>query len=143
MTRAHGGRESEVWVDDSGGTLRDLSDFVTSVDAPTNIDQADVTGFTQVRKNYIIGQIDTPITVNGNFDDTATTGAHAVLASLINGTAGYTFRYYPKGSVSGKPLLSGEVLLSGYSLASPLGGQVTFAATLVPADLTGLVWSTA
>ena len=142
MTRAHGGRESEVHIDDSGATLQDISPYVTNVDAPTNIDQAEVTGFGQARKSYLPGQIDTPIGISGNFDDAAAPGAHAVLAGLVGGTVARTFQYYPKGSASGSPQLKGEVFLSAYQVTSPLSGQVTFSASLVPADSTGLVWST-
>ena len=141
MARAHGGRDSEFHLDDSGNTLRDLSQFVTSVDAPHNQDTAEITGFGDVRKSFVLGQIDTTVSVSGNFDNTATTGPHVVLTSLINGSAGYQLRYFPAGSASGNPELSGKVLLGSYNISSPLGDKVSFSASLFAADTTGVVWS--
>jgi hypothetical protein len=142
MPRAQAGREAEFHLKDSGGTLRDLSNFVTNVDTPANIDQAEVTGLSEARKSYIIGQIDTPVTISGNLDTTATTGGHTVLSGLIGGTTPRTMQWYPKGSAAGFPKLTGEVLLTAYGVAAPKDGAVTFTASLVPADVTGLVWGT-
>ncbi len=139
--RAHGGRESEFWIEDSGNTIRDLSADVNNVDAPTNTDTAEVTGFGGTRKSFIAGQIDTPVTVAASFE-TAANRSHTVLSGLIGGTTGYLMKYFPKGSASGLPLLSGSVLLSGYQVTSPLADKVGVSATLVPADATGIVWST-
>ena len=140
MARSHG-REGVVVLDDSAGVARTISADVDNVDAPSNVDTAEVSGFGDARKSYIIGQIDTPIAISGKFE-TGSNLSHAVLASLIGGTAGYTFTFQPKGTASGLPKLTGEVLLGNYQINAPLGGAVTWSAQLVPFNSTGLVWST-
>ncbi len=142
MVRSHGGREAEFHLDDSAGSLKDLSSFVDNVDAPSNIDTAEVTGLNEARKSYIVGQIDTPVSISGSYDDTATTGAHTVLAGLIGGTTGFTMQFYPRGSASGSPSLVGEVLMAGYQISAPVAGKVSFTASFVPFDATGIVWGT-
>lgn len=134
-TRAHG-RETVVQIDNSAGAAQTISGDVDSVNAPTDVDSAEVTGFGDNRKSFIIGQINTPITMSGPFG----TAAHSILSGLVGGTVGYTFVYQPKGTATGLPKLSGEVLLSSYQLTSPIGGRVGWNATLVPFDNTGLVW---
>lgn len=143
MAKIHG-KDTVVKLDDSGGTLRDLSQFITSVDIPVAIDVAEVTGMGQPRKNYITGLQDSnPIAINGNWDDTPTTGPHAVFTSLIGGTAGYTLEVYPAGTASGKPKFSGEALLTSYSLSTGVGGQITFTVNLAPFGTAGFSWGSA
>lgn len=142
--RAHGGRDALTQLDDLGGTLRNISTDVTNVELPQSVDNAEVTGMTETRKSYIPGQIDTPVSLQGNFNaGTALNAAHKVLSN-INGvsTATFTFEHYPQGSASGRPKLSGEVYCLGYTVRAPLGGGVTWEASLMPSDSTGLVWST-
>lgn len=132
-----------VQLDDSGGVLRNISTDISSVDAPDNADTADVTGFTQSRRQYVVGLRDNTITLNGFLNDIANTGVHGVLSGIVGGTAGRTFEFYPNGSASGYARMVGEVLCSAYSVRADIGGAVTFTATLVPADATGIVWGTA
>ena len=142
--RAHGGRDALTQLDDLGGTLRNISTDLTNVEVPQPVDSFEVTGMTETRKSYIPGQIDTPVAITGNLNaGTALNAAHKVL-SAINGvsTATFSFEHYPAGSASGKPKLSGEVFCLGYTVRAPLGGGVTFDASLMPANSTGLVWST-
>jgi len=136
------GRSVVFTIDDSGGTVRNISSDVDSTDAPSTIDTAEVTGFGDAQKSYVTGQQDQKVSIKGNFNDTALTGAHAVLSSLIGGTAGYTLQFMPAGSVSGKPKLYGEVLLTNYSLSAGVGGAVTFAADFVPVAGGSIVWGT-
>ena len=141
--RAHGGRDAITQIDDSSGTLRNISLDVTNVQAPTNFDSAEVTGHTETRKSYIVGQGDTPIQLQGNFNSgTSAIAAHKVLSGILGGTAPRTFEHYPAGSAANLPKLSGEVLCDSLQVTSPLGGGVTWQATLKPADSTGVVWST-
>lgn len=140
MARAHG-KEAVVVLDNSGGSPQTISGDVDNVDAPYNYDEAEVSGFGDEKKSYILGQADTPISMGGKFE-TAANRSHAVLSGLLGGTAGYTFLFQPKGTATGLPKLSGEVLLQSYQIVAGLGGAVTWTAKLSPANSTGLVWST-
>lgn len=141
--RAHGGRDAVTYLDDSGGTLRNISTDLTNVAVPTDADSAMVAGHTETRKSYVVGQIDTPVTLAGNFNSgTAANAAHKVLSGVVGGTALLTFEHYPAGTASGMPKISGEVICDSYQVQAPVGGQVQFTASLKPANPTGLVWST-
>lgn len=142
--RAHGGRDSITQIDDIGGTLRNISTDVTNVDVPENADSAEVSGMTHERKSYIVGQIDTPITLQGNFNGGTALNAQHRVFSGINGvaTASFTFEHYPAGSAAGLPKLSGEVICISYQITAGIGGAVTWQASLLPAGSAGVVWST-
>lgn len=59
----------QFWLDDSGGTLTDLSQYLKSVNAVgIKYDQQDVTGASQAVKNYTVGWGDAPLTVTFQFD---------------------------------------------------------------------------
>lgn len=141
MARYHG-KTSVVKLDNSSAALQDISDGVDNVDAGSTADTAETTGFGDSRKQYVVGHLDNPITLSGKFDD-GSNKSHAVLSGILGGTTPRTFEYYPAGTASGKPKYSGEVLCTSYNVVSPIGGAITFQATLVAADGTGLVWSTA
>ncbi len=74
------GRTNNKWIgfflDNSGGTLTDLSLYLKSINAVgITYDQQDVTGAAEVVKNYTVGWGDAPISVTFQFDN-------AVLAHL-------------------------------------------------------------
>jgi len=141
--RAHGGRDAITQIADSGGVLRNISPDLTNVEVPTSFDTAEVSGMTDSRKSFIAGQGDTPITLQGNFQSgTAANAAHKVLSGILGGTAPISFEHYPAGSASGLPKVTGNVICDSLNVSAPLGGAVSFQATLKSADSTGLVWST-
>jgi len=136
-------RLAKVYLADSAGTTRDISNDVSSVDAPSNADTVDVSGFGQTRKQYVVGLQDNTITLNGFFNDVASIGAHTVLSGIVGGTAGREFVYMPNGSAAGYARMKGTVLCSQYNVRTDIGGAVSFTATLVPADTNGIIWGTA
>lgn len=146
MSKRHG-INAVIQLEDSGGTLRTISNDVDNTDAPINIDSGDVIGFGDASHSYVVGAQDSPISLKGPYNDLVTTGIHAVLTSIIRGTgvggsAGYDFRYMPSGTASGMPRLRGRVLLTSYQPTSPVSGPVTWQASLMPALSTGLNWET-
>lgn len=141
MSKFHG-RNVRVWLADSGAVNRDISIAIDTIDVPSDQDIVDVAGFGDSKKNYVTGLADSKITMNGNFDDTATTGAHAVLTGLIGGTAGYFIQVGPKGTASGYPRFSGSYLLDKYSLSAAINGAVKFTSELVPFGTAGGSWGT-
>lgn len=141
MAKYHG-RLSEFRIDDSAAGLRDISADVNSVEAPQTGDTVEVSGFGDDTKKYVVGLKDSQMRVQGNFNDTATTGSHPVLSGIVAGTAGLKMHYWPRGSVSGAPVFRGSVLCSEYSVSAGISAAVTWTANFVPFDTNPPVWAT-
>ncbi len=72
----------EVHLDDSGGTLRDLSSYVSDIGSVgLTSDTQEVTAYGDGSKNVVIGHPGAPLTIGGPFD----TVAHGYLTG-VNGT---------------------------------------------------------
>lgn len=142
MAKFHG-KNMTVYIADSGGTRRNISVDLDSIEVPSDQDIVDVSGFGDSKKNYVTGLADSRVTMKGQFDDTATTGAHTVLSGLIGGTTGYYLEVYPKGSVAGYPAFKGSYLLNKYTLGAAINGAITHQTELVPFGTAGGSWGTA
>ena len=127
---AHG-KNTVFKVDDSGGTLRDLSAYCDNVDFPRDQSSGESTGFapTSGSRTYEVGLNGATISIAGKWTSAAN-AVDVVLAGLINPTAGAssTFEYGPEGGTSGKIRYTGECFLTQYQSSSPLDGVVTFSA---------------
>ena len=125
------GKSTFFSIDDTGGTVRDISNTLTSVDFPETIDTAETTAFGATSKSYIVGLRDATISVSGMFD--------ATVDGYFIGTepATRSFVFGPAGSTSGNVKYSGECILTSYSLSSPVADVDTYSADFqVPANVT-------
>jgi len=122
-TFAHG-KSTNFSLDDTGGTSRDLSNVLVSVDFPEIIETAETTAFGATSKSYIVGLRDATISISGLWD--------ATVDGYIIGTepATRTFIFGPAGSTSGYVKYTGEAILTNYSVSSPVGDVVTFSLDL-------------
>ncbi len=141
MPKYHG-RLGEFWIDDNGGTLRNLSGDVSSVETPQTGDTVEVSGLGDTTKKYVVGLQDSQVRVQGNFNDGANQ-SHPVLSGVVGGTAGLRMHFYPRGSVASAPVFKGSVLVSEYSVSAAIGGAVVWTANLVPFDTNPPDWTTA
>lgn len=147
MAKWHG-RNTFVAIQDITSQFRNISVDVSSVEAPSDQDIVDVSGFGDSKKNYVTGLADTKVSLKGQFSDAGTavspasSGAYGVLSALIQATAGYVFRFGPKGSASGYPLFQGTYLLNKFNVNSAINGAVMYDAELVPFGQFGGVWGT-
>lgn len=135
------GRLHFIALADSGGTVRDISNDCKTVTVPFQAQPVDVSGGGDSRKTYVVGQLDNTVTLDGPFD-TSANKAHAVFSGVVGGTAGLQFYYAPAGSASGYPRIAGSVFCSMYDVNSDVAGAVTWKATLVPSDSSGITWGT-
>lgn len=141
MPGRHHGKESTVFIDNSSGSLINISGAVTNVDAGAQADTAEATGFGDARKRYVVGHLDNPVTLQGNLEDTSGS-VHDVLTGILGGTTPRSFKYFPAGSASGNPAFTGEVTCTSYNVTSPIGGVITWQAELRAADQNGIQWNT-
>lgn len=122
---------SKFLIDDTGGTQRDLSAFLTELSGlpgPRNLNE--VTAMGDSGAKFIPGLENVTITLAGHFDDTATTGPDAVLGPLRTHTAAVDFEYGPKGDTGGFVKYSGTCWATSYEITSRVGSHVGFRATL-------------
>lgn len=124
MARA-AGRATVFKIDDSGGTIRDISAHVTTVRGfLQEAAELEDTAMGDSWRSRITGGLkDVSFGIDGIWDDAATTGSDTVLSGII-GSIG-TFNFLPDGTA---PTYSGEVWLARYVIDSPVAGIVTFSA---------------
>ena len=118
------GKEGYIAVDDSGGTARDISAYVTSVEGfPGDTASHDVTTLGKDTVHRSAGLDDLKVTIQGIYDDTVD-GYLAGAKGLVG-----TVTYGPKGSTGGYQKYEAEMLLVSYKLSQPVGGMITWSAS--------------
>jgi len=110
-----------------------LSTFTTNVQFNRSGDSHDVTTFGKGSKVYQSGLKDGTSTLQGIYDNTASTGPGAVLRPLVAGAA-VPFVYRPEGTGSGKPQSTVDVIVTAYEETAPVADMVTWSATLQHSD---------
>lgn len=116
------GKNAKFYLNDSGGTERDISSSLTQVQLPKTADTADVSALGDAAKAYIAGLKDATLSIDGTRD--------ATTEGYIDGVVGTTsaFAYCPEGSASGKIKYSGTVLMTSYQPSSPINDATKFTA---------------
>ena len=127
------GKAAFFSIDDTGGSVRDISHVLNSIDFPETTDTAEVTAFGASSRSYIVSLEDATISISGMYDST-------VDGYLKGGTepTSRSFVYKP-GVSSGDAIYAGECILTSYSLSSPVGDVNTFSADF---QVTGTVTRT-
>ena len=113
-------------VDDSAGTGRAISNDVTNVAITMPSGVQDVTGVNSSGMERLLLLADLQITLNGVFNDAASTGAHTVLKdyrTLAASQVGRTTAIVHSGQT-----LSDEILFSDYALTRAADGSLVWSA---------------
>ena len=125
------GKDAYFSIEDGAGTtLRNISPYVTSVEFTQSNDTHDDTTYGQEGHTFRNGLTDGTITVNGLWDDTASTGSYTVFQSLIGIETTVGFEWGPEGNGSGAVKRSGECVVESYSESAPVADLVSFTASL-------------
>lgn len=129
MSRTHG-KDAVFSLDDSGGTLRTISNHCNQVSGlPGAAKLSDVTAFGDGGERSIRGLEGTSFTVSGVFDTAASTGSITVLNGNRTKTTTSSFEYGPEGSTTGKIKYSGECWMESFSCDASVQDAVPFTAT--------------
>jgi len=120
------GKSADFRLDDSGGTLRDISAFLEDVSFPRSIETAETTTFGSSAKSYITGLTDATISISGKFDATA----DGYLAGVVGQAATLSFQYGPAGTTAGNIKYTGECIMTSYEVSATVGDVVTASAEL-------------
>jgi hypothetical protein len=95
-------------LDNSAGTLVDLSSYITSVTFPRSIESMETTTLGNTDKTYIPGLKDGTISIEGKWDSTLDAHMDGIMGKLV------TFEDYPTGTGSGQVKRTGEALVTSY-----------------------------
>ncbi len=125
-------------VDNSSGSLKDISNDVTSLGVNVGQNLVDITGIDKSAMERLIALGDGSFTVTGVFNSAANM-SHAVF-SVRTGTR--TVDYKIGGNTSGNPYLTMECLVDSYNLSRGSDGTLTFTAGLQLQNGTTPAWST-
>ncbi len=118
-----------IAVDDSGGTARTMSNSVTTAEWETPREEIVVTGVDKSAKERLLGLADFTVKLEGAFDTTATTGAHAVLATVPSTSVARTVTL----TIATK-VLACETLFTTYGLKRDDDGSASWSAEGALAD---------
>jgi len=118
------GKDSVFKLDDSGGTLTDISSYVNSVDFPETADIAETTVLGDGNKTYIVGLKDATLSISGLWDSTL----DGILGAVVGQSATLSFEYSPEGTTGGNVKYTGECILTSYAQSSPVGDVVGYSA---------------
>jgi hypothetical protein len=136
MAKKSGLAWSTLSVDDSGGTQRDIRNDVTNFQYATPRAVQDVTGVDKSAMERLLLLADFSITLNGVFNDAATTGAHIVFRTVSSTSVLRTTTLVITGNT-----LANECLFTDYSNTRAASGELTWSAPGVLADGTVPTWS--
>lgn len=124
----YGSDDVVIEVDNSGGTLVDLSqyiDTINEINISAMLQESHAFGDSWVENLYTGVKMIAPVTIEGFYDDTTTTGPNAVLNSLGD-TRTFKITY---GSTK---TTSVEAVITSY-VRRPVRGELTrFTCTLTP-----------
>lgn len=136
MAFAHG-KSGFFSLDDSTGSVRDLSSYLNDISMPRDIETAETTtfGVSGSAKTYIVGLTDATISISGLFDATA----DGYLAGVIGQAATLSFVYGPAGNTGGFVKYTGECVLTSYEVSTAVGDAVQASASL---QVTGAITRT-
>lgn len=130
------GHEMAVRIDDSGGTVRDISDFVTSLRGfLQETAQLETTAMGDEDRTFIGGIETATFGLDGFWDDQAVqaspspSGSDTVLQPIV-GAVG-TFTFVITATDAGTITYTGECLCLRYTIDAPVDGILTFSADFV------------
>ena len=125
------GRGSRFRIADTGGVMRDLSAYITEVRGlPGERALNEVTALGDSGARFKPGAKTVMFTLSGLFDDTANTGAGAVLGALRYHDTTTAFEYAPAGLAASSVRYTGDCWVKSYELLSRAGELVSWKAAL-------------
>lgn len=126
------GKAAVFKVDNSSGTLTDISNTLNSVSFPREAEVLETTSFGSSDRSYVVGFKNQTISVEGSFD--ATVDTH--LSAILGQEASVSFEYGPEGSTSTFTKYTGECLMTSYETSAGIGDIVSYSAEF---QITGAV----
>jgi len=120
------GRKLVFKLDDAAGTLVDITSKLNDFSFPQTVGTEEATTFGDESQVFISTLKGATIDIAGDWDPTI--DGHLFGIQGLDATQ--TFEYYPTGTASGNVKYSGECRLTSYEISSPVGGKISFSASL-------------
>lgn len=124
-------------IDDTGGTLRDLSLAITDIGGlPGNRNLNEVTALGDSGVKHLPSLEDVSIALSGHYNDQAAqaspslSGPDNILGPLRTHTSAVDFEYGPEGGASSDVKYSGTCWVENYETQASVGNVVAWTATL-------------
>lgn len=112
----------------------DITEYIKSVEFSNETEALDVTTMGKSSKVYAAGLKDGTCTLEGNYDNTESTGPGAVIRPLKNGGTVFEFTYQPEGTGTGKPEFTVDALVTSYVETSAVEDVIRFSCELQLSD---------
>lgn len=122
------GKNSVFKLDNSSGTLTDLSSYITDISGinnttamidSTTLGDSSLENFPGLRNGDAI-------TISGNWE----TALNSHFTAILSNGSTRTWEYSPAGTTAGTPKVSGECYVESYVVTSAVADIVKFTATL-------------
>jgi len=124
------GKSAVFKLDDSGGTLRDISAYLEQIGFPQPVEVAETTTFGKSAKTYITGLKDSSVSLSGKWDSTL----DGYVAPTLGQAATLSFEYGPAGSTGGLIKYSGECIVTSFEVSAGVGDVVSVSIDLQVTD---------
>lgn len=125
MAFSHGSA-AVVKLDNSGGSITDITAYVDSGEMNRMRDKAETTVLGLTSKTYIQGLLDCTFSIKGKFDATIDGYLEAALTQTSGSTK--SVEYLPQGTGTGNIKYTFEVICTGYTTPFDVGGELTMSA---------------
>jgi hypothetical protein len=130
---ATAGRKLVFKLDNSAGALTDITSKLNDFSFPQTVGTEESTTFGDESQEFIATLKGATIDISGDWDSEI--DSHLFGIQGLDATQ--TFEYYPTGESSGNVKYSGECRITSYEISSPVGGKISFSASLqITGDLT-------
>jgi hypothetical protein len=133
------GITTTVSVDDSAGSLKDVSTAALSFDISTPRGSADITGTDKSAMERLLLLSDGQVTLNGQYDPTATTGLHTVCRTMSSSSVTRTVTILINSTPTAT--LSMEMIITDYTLNRSQDGNLTCTVTFLLQNGAVPTWS--
>lgn len=127
MSFVHG-KSGSFWLDNSGGTLTDISSYVKDVELSIDIDTVETTTIQNDSKTYIPGTEGSTLSVTLLWNTTIDAHIWGIKSSIV------TFAYGPAGSASGSIKYTGECMLTNFTIPTDVGSETQLTISLQCTD---------
>lgn len=124
------GEKANLQIKDSGGTLRDISTYVTQTDFDRPQDSVDTSTYGSINRSFIPGLQNGTFTVAALYDPTFVGYLDGILAYQGTATTLLTYQWAPQGTASTNPKYTGSYIMTDYKVSAPVAGVTTVSANL-------------
>lgn len=139
MAFSHG-KKQVFWLDNSAGSLANLTAYFEDIAFPRVIETATVNTLGDDNRERIVGVADGNFSGSGKWDPALDAHIAGVMTALLSGSiASVTYEYGPAGSASGAVKYTGECIVNEFEVSGGTGDAQGFS---FGAELTGAVTRT-